>query len=101
MKKHVEKTDLNEEEIKDYDKEFMKVSFNDIFELVLAANYLHISSLMDLLCQSIADRIKNKSVKAIKKILDITSGYTPEEEAEVRDEHKWAHEGVEFDESLD
>ncbi|MCD7456608.1 hypothetical protein HAX54_032327 [Datura stramonium] len=100
MKKHAEKTDSNEEEIKEFDKEFVKLSYKDLFELVSAANYLHISGLIDLLCQSIADRIKDKSVTAIRKILNITSDYTPEEEAKVRAEHEWAHEGQEIDESL-
>ncbi|XP_059309568.1 SKP1-like protein 11 [Lycium ferocissimum] len=100
MKKHAE-TDSNEEEIKDFDKKFVQGTFNDLYELVLAANYLHNSGLMDLLCQSIADRIKNKSVKAVREIFNVTNDFTPEEEAEVRKEHLWAHEEGQFDESLD
>ncbi|KAK4707894.1 hypothetical protein R3W88_028819 [Solanum pinnatisectum] len=102
MKKHGEKTDSNEEEIKEFDKEFMKdKSYQNMFHLVIAANYLHISDLMDLLCQTIADRIKNKSVNAVRQIFNIINDYTPEEEEKVREEHKWAHEGEEIDESLD
>ncbi|KAK6775208.1 hypothetical protein RDI58_026209 [Solanum bulbocastanum] len=102
MKKHGEKTDSNEEEIKEFDKEFMKdKSYHNMFHLVIAANYLHIRDLMDLLCQTIADRIKNKSVNAVRQIFSITNDYTPEEEEKVREEHKWAHEGEEIDESLD
>ncbi|KAH0711505.1 hypothetical protein KY289_007464 [Solanum tuberosum] len=102
MKKHGEKTDSNEEEIKEFDKEFMKdKSYKNMFDLVIAANYLHISDLMNLLCQAIADRIKNKSVNAIRQIFGIINDYTPEEEEKVREEHKWAHEGEEIDESLD
>ncbi|MCD7456598.1 hypothetical protein HAX54_032317 [Datura stramonium] len=100
IKKHAEKTDSNEEEIKEFDKEFVKTSYQNLFQLVFAANYLHISDLIDLLCQSIADRVKDKSVTAIRKIFNITSDYTPEEEAKVRAEHEWAHEGQEIDESL-
>ncbi|KAK4361487.1 hypothetical protein RND71_020439 [Anisodus tanguticus] len=101
MKKHAEKTESNKEEIKNFNKEFVKGSFDDQFELVSAANYLHINGLMDLLCQSIADRINNKSVRAVREIFNISNDYTPDEEEKVRDEHKWAHEGGEFDESLD
>ncbi|KAL3323709.1 hypothetical protein AABB24_038057 [Solanum stoloniferum] len=102
MKKHGEKIDSNEEEIEEFDKEFMKdKSYQNMFRLVIAANYLHISDLMNLLCQTIADRIKNKSVNAVRKIFDIINDYTPEEEEKVREEHKWAHEGEEIDESLD
>ncbi|KAJ8557528.1 hypothetical protein K7X08_003153 [Anisodus acutangulus] len=103
IKKHAdaEKTDSNEDEIKTFDKEFVKITIHDLFELVLAANYLHISSLMDLLCRTIADRIKNKSYEAVRKIFNITIDYTAEEEAQVRKEHAWAHEGEEFDEYVD
>ncbi|KAH0745373.1 hypothetical protein KY285_007030 [Solanum tuberosum] len=102
MNKHAEKTDSNEEEIKEFDKEFLKdKNYQNMFELVVAANYLHISDLINLLCQTIADRIKNKSVKAIREIFGIINDYTPEEEERVREEHKWAHEGEEIDESLD
>ncbi|KAM3394593.1 hypothetical protein P3S68_003595 [Capsicum galapagoense] len=51
MKKHVEKTDSKEEDIKEFNKDFMKKTLNELFVLVLVANYLHISSLMELLCQ--------------------------------------------------
>ncbi|TMW81810.1 hypothetical protein EJD97_007764 [Solanum chilense] len=102
IKKHGEKTDSNEEEIKEFDKEYLKdKSYNDMFELIVAANYLHIVDLMNLLCQTIADRIKHKSVIAIRKIFGITNDYTPEEEEKIREDHKWAHEGDEIDESLD
>ncbi|PHT64334.1 hypothetical protein T459_31861 [Capsicum annuum] len=92
MKKHGEKTKSNEKDIEEFDKEFVKKSFTELKELVLAANYLHITSLIDLLCQAFADRIKNKSVKAIREIFGIPNDFTPEEEAEVYEEHKWAHE---------
>uniref|UniRef100_M1DJK4 Skp1 1 n=1 Tax=Solanum tuberosum TaxID=4113 RepID=M1DJK4_SOLTU len=43
MKKHAEKMDSNEEEIKEFDKEFLKdKNYQNMFELVVAANYLHI-----------------------------------------------------------
>nr|XP_009786539.1 PREDICTED: uncharacterized protein LOC104234641 [Nicotiana sylvestris] len=38
------------------------------------------------------DRIKNKSVKAVRKILNVTNDYTEEEEAKVYEENKWAFE---------
>nr|ARF07831.1 SLF-interacting SKP1-like protein 2 [Solanum peruvianum] len=102
MKKHGEKTDSNEEEIKEFDKEFLKDKrYNDMFDLIVAANYLHIVDLMNLICQTIADRIKHKSVIAIRQIFGITNDYTSEEEEKIREDHKWAHEGEEIDESLD
>nr|AIG63000.1 SLF-interacting SKP1-like protein 2 [Solanum habrochaites] len=104
MKNHGVKTDTdsNEEEIKEFDKEFLKDKrYNDIFELIVTANYLHIVDLMNLLCQTIADRVKHKSVIAIRQIFGITNDFTSEEEEKIREENKWAHEGEEIDESLD
>ncbi|CAN4115005.1 unnamed protein product [Withania somnifera] len=101
MKKHAVKTDSNEGEIKEFDKEFVKKSLHELFGVLLAANYLNVSGLMDLMSQSIADRIKNKSVKAVRTIFGITNDYTPEEEEKVRQQHHWAHEGKEIDESID
>ncbi|OIT22866.1 PREDICTED: SKP1-like protein 11 [Nicotiana attenuata] len=83
MKHAVEKTYTNEEEIENFDKEFVNgKSYRDLFELILAANYLEIKGLLDLLCQSIADRIKNKSANAVRKIFNITPDYSTEEEEE-------------------
>ncbi|KAK4365059.1 hypothetical protein RND71_016417 [Anisodus tanguticus] len=119
MKKNTEKTQLKEEEIKNFGKEFLKRSFNDLlsrnqdfgnecvkgsfndlFELVLTSNYLHISGSMDLLCQSKTDRTKNKWVEAVWELFNITNDESSKEEEKVRDVHKWAHEGGEIDESL-
>nr|ARF07830.1 SLF-interacting SKP1-like protein 2 [Solanum pimpinellifolium] len=102
MKKHGEKTDSNEEEIKEFDKEFLKDKrYNDMFDLIVAANYLHIIDLMNLICQTIADRIKHKSVIAIRQIFGITNDFTSEEGRKYSEKNKWAHEGEEIDESLD
>ncbi|MCE0481573.1 hypothetical protein HAX54_039419 [Datura stramonium] len=100
LKKHANKTDSNDEEIKTFDKDFVNTTFDDLFELVSAANYLHISCLMNMLCQTIADRIKDKSPEAVRKIFHINCDYTPEEEAKIRKANAQAFEG-QFDESLD
>ncbi|TMW93604.1 hypothetical protein EJD97_011402 [Solanum chilense] len=98
MKKHGEET----EEIEEFNMNFVKdMSYERLFEMIFAANYLHISDLMDLLCMTIADRVKHKSVIAIRQIFGVTNDYTPEEEEKLREDHKWAHEGEEIDESLD
>ena len=61
-------------------------------KLFQAANFLHINNLIDLMCQTIADRIKGKTTKDIRKILNIKNDLTPEEEAEARKENAWAFE---------
>ncbi|KAK4490632.1 hypothetical protein RD792_001320 [Penstemon davidsonii] len=83
-----------EDDLKAFDVEFMKVDLKTLFELILAANYLEIKSLLDLLsCQIAADMIKEKSPhEEIRAIFNIKNDFTPEEEAEVRRENAWAFE---------
>ena len=55
-----------------------------------AANYLNIKSLLDLVCQTVADMIKNKSPQQIREIFNIKNDFTPEEEEAIRKENEWA-----------
>ncbi|KAL0402070.1 UNVERIFIED_CONTAM: SKP1-like protein 20 [Sesamum latifolium] len=89
---------VSDEKKRDFDEEFvvgMKISV--LFEVVLAANYLDIKGLLDLVCQEIADRMQNKSVKWVRKTFCIENDFTPEEEEQIKQEHAWAWEGVESD----
>ncbi|KAI7732096.1 hypothetical protein M8C21_029573 [Ambrosia artemisiifolia] len=100
-KKHVEapKTDDNnnnnktvEDDLKAFDAEFVKVDQTTLFDLILAANYLNIKSLLDLTCQTVADIMKRKTPKEIRKTFNLKNDFTPEEEEEVRRENAWAFE---------
>ncbi|KAK1272869.1 SKP1-like protein 1B [Acorus gramineus] len=81
-----------EEELKMWDVEFVKVDQTTLFDLILAANYLNIKSLLDLTCQTVADMIKGKTPEEIRKTFNIKNDFTPEEEEEVRRENQWAFE---------
>ncbi|MED6146219.1 SCF ubiquitin ligase complex protein SKP1b [Stylosanthes scabra] len=95
-KKHVEAANAeekpNEEELKTWDADFVKVDQATLFDLILAANYLNIKSLLDLTCQTVADMIKGKTPEEIRKTFNIKNDFTPEEEEEVRRENQWAFE---------
>ncbi|KAB1204055.1 SKP1-like protein 1B [Morella rubra] len=97
-KKHVEtpKTEDRstslDEDLKTWDLEFVKVDQATLFDLILAANYLNIKSLLDLTCQTVADMIKGKTPEEIRKTFNIKNDFTPEEEEEVRRENQWAFE---------
>ncbi|CAN0879432.1 SKP1-like protein 4 [Linum grandiflorum] len=79
-----------EDDLKQWDKEFVKVEHDPLFDLILAANYLNIKSLQDLTCQTVADMMKGKTPEEIRKTFNIKNDYTPEEEEEVRRENHWA-----------
>ncbi|KAL2333831.1 hypothetical protein Fmac_015044 [Flemingia macrophylla] len=95
-KKHVEANcnddKPSEDELKAWDADFVKVDQATLFDLILAANYLNIKSLLDLTCQTVADMIKGKTPEEIRKTFNIKNDFTPEEEEEVRRENQWAFE---------
>ncbi|TKY70310.1 SKP protein 1B [Spatholobus suberectus] len=95
-KKHVEAANPDdkpsEEDLKLWDAEFVKVDQATLFDLILAANYLNIKSLLDLTCQTVADMIKGKTPEEIRKTFNIKNDFTPEEEEDVRRENQWAFE---------
>ncbi|OWM80938.1 SKP1-like protein 1A [Punica granatum] len=81
-----------EDELKAWDADFVKVDQATLFDLILAANYLNIKSLLDLTCQTVADMIKGRTPEEIRKTFNIKNDFTPEEEEEVRRENQWAFE---------
>ncbi|XP_004291337.1 PREDICTED: SKP1-like protein 1B [Fragaria vesca subsp. vesca] len=81
-----------DEELKNWDADFVKVDQATLFDLILAANYLNIKNLLDLTCQTVADMIKGKTPEEIRKTFNIKNDFTPEEEEEVRRENQWAFE---------
>ncbi|XP_010459699.1 PREDICTED: SKP1-like protein 4 [Camelina sativa] len=80
------------DELKNWDTEFLKVDQPTLFDLILAANYLNISGLLDLTCQAVADQMKGKTPDEMRAHFNIKNDYTQEEEEEVRNENKWAFE---------
>ncbi|CAJ2655966.1 unnamed protein product [Trifolium pratense] len=99
--KHVEAVSVgeetpcsNEDDLKAWDADFIKVDNSTLFDLILAAKELSINSLLDLTCQSVADMIRGKSPDEIRKIFNIKTAFTPEEEEEIRRENQWAFEGL-------
>ncbi|KAH7834544.1 hypothetical protein Vadar_017258 [Vaccinium darrowii] len=96
-KRHVESAAKSEDKavddaLKTFDTEFVNVDQAVLFDLILAANYLNIKSLLDLTCQTVADMIKGKTPEEIRKTFNIKNDFTPEEEEEVRRENAWAFE---------
>lgn len=89
-KKIDDKPAKSEDDIKQWDTEFVKVDQATLFDLILAANYLNIKGLLDLTCQTVANMIKGKTPEEIRKTFNIKNDFTPEEEEEVRRENQWA-----------
>ena len=73
-----------------WDAIFVEFDQEILFELILAANYLDIKSLLDLSCAKVASMLKGKTAEEIRRQFNIENDFTPEEEAQIREENKWA-----------
>ena len=78
-----------EEVVQQWYADYVKVEQVMLFELVTAANFMDIKPLLDLTCFAVSVLIKGKSAEEIRKIFNISSDFTPEDEAQVREENKW------------
>ena len=63
-----------------------------LFDIVLAANYLDIKPLLKLGSAKIASLIKGKSIEEIRQFFQMDNDFTPEEEANIREENQFAAE---------
>ncbi|CAI2383513.1 unnamed protein product [Moneuplotes crassus] len=74
--------------------DFVDVEQETLFEVILAANYLDIKPLLELACAKVATMVKGKSVLDVRKTFNIENDLTPEEEAQILEENKWAEEAI-------
>lgn len=72
--------------------DYINLEQEELFELIMASNYLDIKPLLELACAKVASMIKNKSVQEIRKFFNIENDFTPEEEQQIMEENKWAEE---------
>lgn len=92
---HVNHRDEEREQegaLSEWETEFVKVDQGTMFELILAANYLDIKPLMDILCMTVARMIMGKTPEQIRQLFNIRNDFTPDEEALIREENAWAFE---------
>jgi S-phase kinase-associated protein 1 len=83
------------DDIPEWDHEFCggdNPDQSELFELILAANYLNIKELLDLTCKTVANMIKGKSPEEICKTFGVDKEFTPEEEERVRKDYPWIEE---------
>ncbi len=61
--------------VSEWDKTFINsidsIEGEELFEIILAANYLDIRSLLDLGCKTVADKLKGKSPQEIRDLFGI------------------------------
>ena len=75
-----------------WDAEFVNKPNEVVFEIIEAANYMCIDGLINLASAKVASLIKGKTPAEIRQIFNIENSLTPKEEAQIREENKWAEE---------
>lgn len=71
---------------------FIDLESEKLFEVTNAANFLDIKPLLDLTCAKLGSMIKGRSPEEIRRQFNITNDFTPEEEAQVRQENMWRYQ---------
>ena len=81
-----------EDVVSDWMADFIKKDITDdeVQDLILAANYLQINSLLALACAQLATFIRGLSIPEFRKRFNLINDFTPEEEAEPFDEARIA-----------
>ena len=72
--------------------DFIKLDQETLFELIICANFMDISPLLELSTATVASYIKGKTPDEIRRTFNIENDFTPEEEAQVREENNWTEE---------
>ncbi|ODV87130.1 hypothetical protein CANARDRAFT_194246 [[Candida] arabinofermentans NRRL YB-2248] len=75
-----------------WDKNFLNVDQEMLYEIILASNYLNIKPLLNSGCKVVAEMIRGKSPEEIRKTFNIVNDFTPEEEVAIRRENEWAED---------
>ena len=78
--------------VSDWYADYVNVDQELLFEMILAANFLDIKSLLELCCAKVASIIKTMTIPEIRDYFHIENDFTPEEEAQIMDENRWAEE---------
>ncbi|VEU37654.1 unnamed protein product [Pseudo-nitzschia multistriata] len=68
--------------------DFVKVEQSLLFELTTAANFMDVKPLLDLSCLAVSVSIKGKTAAELRDMFNINV-FSPEEEAQVREESQW------------
>jgi len=72
--------------------DFVKIEKNMLFDLVAAANFMDIKPLLDLTCLAVSILIKGKSAVELREMFNISSEFSPEEDAQIKKENAWVED---------
>ena len=77
-----------QEHLDAWDEEFLKVDQVTLYEILSAANYLNIKTLLNISCKKIAGMIRGKSVDELRAYFGALDDLTDEEKAAIEKENE-------------
>ena len=81
------------DEIEGEDNEFISgFELHQVFDLIMAANYLDCPGLLNLSCKKVASMIKGKTPQEIRDTFGIEDDLTPEELEQIKNGNEWCDE---------
>jgi S-phase kinase-associated protein 1 len=97
LKKHVEAGNFkgkhsNNVELNNWDADFVKVDEATLVDLISAAHFLNIESLLDLTSQAVADMMKSTTPEEIQNTFNIVNDSSTKNEKQVNFENEWSFE---------
>ncbi len=73
----------------------------EVYDVIAAANYMDIPSLVELGCSKVGCMMKNKTIPELRQMFNISNDFTPEEEKTILEGRAdiWGDEDDEGDEN--
>lgn len=88
----VDMSALRDRDLNDWEKKFCEMPQEEIFELMLAVNYLDIKHLLDVTAKSVALSMKGLTAEQIREKFGIVNDWTEDELQQVKRENEWLNE---------
>jgi S-phase kinase-associated protein 1 len=85
-------TENSETDHKKWNEQFVTMPKEELFELILAANFLDITSLVELTCATVCDMLKNKTSELIRQEFNIKNDLNQDDVEKIKHEYAWAYQ---------
>ena len=81
------------DQLNDWEKDYIKMTVDEMFPLLFLANFLEIKGLIELMVKALALQIQGKTVEEIRKNFNVEDPkWTEEELKKLNEENAWAYE---------
>ncbi|KAK9906590.1 hypothetical protein WJX75_004619 [Coccomyxa subellipsoidea] len=82
--------ELKKREMEAWDRDYIMVSTDELYHLVMAAHYLNVPGLLELCCEGIANLIRGKSPEHVRQCFGLVKDFEAPEEESIRCTNLWA-----------